>query len=358
MWTDTNPSPPSGPRRRKRSSPRRLSGESSRRTPRTTGRRGSALLAVLWLSAALAAIAFSLSHTVRGETDRAATAGDGLRAYHLAAGAVQRASLQLLWYTQNPGGSKLTPSRPVILQFPTGVALVEFIPEASKLDINSEPPEVLFRLLSALGTDPTRAREVALAIEDWRTILSPNAFSQFDQFYLSQTPSFRASHASFLETEELLMVKGVTPDLYYGTWLPNPEARDDAPRLVPRAGLRDCLSVFGSKTTLDINTARPEVLMAIGLAPEPVTNIVQRRRIAPITGETLPQLMEFMGPAAARVGLGGGTIWTIRATAQVRLPDGRLSDMKRTVAAMVKYMPAGYDSPLHILRWYDTAWSN
>jgi hypothetical protein len=24
----------------------------------------------------------------------------------------------------------------------------------------------------------------------------------------------------------------------------------------------------------------------------------------------------------------------------------------------VKYMPVGYDSPIHILRWYDTAWSN
>jgi hypothetical protein len=49
---------------------------------------------------------------------------------------------------------------------------------------------------------------------------------------------------------------------------------------------------------------------------------------------------------------------TIRATARVRLPDGRLSDLKRTVAAQVKYMPTGYDSPIHILRWYDTAWAN
>ena len=29
-----------------------------------------------------------------------------------------------------------------------------------------------------------------------------------------------------------------------------------------------------------------------------------------------------------------------------------------SVGAMVKYMPKGYDSPIHILRWYDTAWSN
>jgi len=28
------------------------------------------------------------------------------------------------------------------------------------------------------------------------------------------------------------------------------------------------------------------------------------------------------------------------------------------VGAQVKYMPPGYDSLIHILRWYDTAWSN
>src|SRR5271157_5393786 len=54
--------------------------------------RGSALLAVLWLSAALAAIAFSLSTTVRGETERASTSVDGMRAYYLAVSAVDRAS--------------------------------------------------------------------------------------------------------------------------------------------------------------------------------------------------------------------------------------------------------------------------
>ena len=321
-------------------------------------RRGSALLAVMWLAAALAAIAFSLSNTVRGETDRAATAGDGLRAYHLAAGAVQRASLELMWYMQNPVGDKLVLGRPLIVPFPTGVAVVELIPEASKLDLNSEPPEVLFRLLSALGADPVRAREAAYAIDDWRTLLPLNAFTQFDQFYLAQTPSFRASHSSFQETEELLLVKGVTPDLYYGSWTPNPQAADDAPRLVPRGGLRDCVSVFGSRGAVDVNTARPEVLLAIGLAPEAVSALVQRRRVAPFTVETLGQMAEFLGPAGARLRLGGGTIWTVRATAQLRLPDGKLSDIKRTVAAMIKLMPPGYDSPLHILRWYDTAWSN
>jgi general secretion pathway protein K len=319
--------------------------------------RGGALLAVLWLSAALAAIAFSVSNTVRGETDRASTVSDGLKAYHLAAGAVQLAALEVLWES-NPGifGTRTTTAIPRVMQFATGVATVEMIPEAAKLNLNGETPEGLFRLLRALGTDPARATEIAAAIQDWRTVVPPGTFTQFDQFYLVQTPSFRASHASFQETEELLMVKGVTPDLYYGTWIPVPDA-PAGQRLAPRAGLRDCLSPFGS-AAVDVNTARPEVLLAVGVPPDVTASVMQRRRLAPFTAETFPDLLRSAGEAGSRLRMGGNTMWTIRATAQLRTPDGRLGDLKRTVAALVKYMPPGYDSPMHILRWYDTAWSN
>src|SRR4051794_22444351 len=59
--------------------------------------RGSALLAVLWLSLALSAIAFSLASTVQGETERTSTAVDGLRSYYLATGAIERAILYMQW---------------------------------------------------------------------------------------------------------------------------------------------------------------------------------------------------------------------------------------------------------------------
>src|SRR4051794_28408126 len=59
--------------------------------------RGSALLAVLWLSLALSAIAFSLANNVQGETERTSTAVDGLRSYYLATGAIERAILYIEW---------------------------------------------------------------------------------------------------------------------------------------------------------------------------------------------------------------------------------------------------------------------
>src|SRR5438445_4004453 len=107
--------------------------------------RGSALLTVLWISAALAAVAFSLANTVRGETDRTSTELDEIRSYYLAVGAVDRASVEVLWTAAF--GNPLIPKGAawVDYTFPTGVAHVELIPETAKLDVNSVPPEQLGR---------------------------------------------------------------------------------------------------------------------------------------------------------------------------------------------------------------------
>jgi general secretion pathway protein K len=142
--------------------------------------RGGALLAALWLSAALAVIAFTLATTVRGEAERASTDSDGTRAYYLAAAAVRRATLRLLWTRQNPNLASLYPVGPsVVMPFPEGEALVEVIPEAAKLNLNASRPEDLYRLLLALGVEPGRAREIALAIVDRLTPRAVEGASPF-----------------------------------------------------------------------------------------------------------------------------------------------------------------------------------
>ncbi|HWB84997.1 MAG TPA: hypothetical protein VG675_12705 [Bryobacteraceae bacterium] len=324
--------------------------------------RGSALLAVLWLSAVLAAIAFSLSSTVRGEIERASTEVDGLRSYYLAMGGLDRAALDVLWSVQNPSHRTIPQGATFVdYHFASGDVHVEIVPETAKLDVNAAPPEELYRLLVALGDNDDRARETALAIVDWRSPVSGDGPSPFDQYYLSLTPSFRASHASFQEIEELLQVKGVTPDLFYGTYVPAQTTDGEPsgePRLVRRDGLIQCLSVFGSKDQVDVNTAAPAVLAAIGLPPQVVNALLERRKMAPFNRDQLAAFMNSLGLPADRLRVEGKSIVTLRATARLRLANGHLSDLRRTVAADVKYMPSGYTSPIHILRWYDTAWSN
>jgi general secretion pathway protein K len=310
---------------------------------------------VLWLSAALAAIAFSVSTTVRSETDRASTAMDGLRAYYLANSALERAQLELLWSVLHPEKGLLRPGIKLIeYHFATGDARVEVIPEASKLDVNHVPVEMLYRLCLALGIDPTRAQQIAAGIDSWRRVPTEGPG------YQPGGPSFQFPHASFQEIEELLLVPGITPDIFYGTYLPAPEgAGANGPRLVPRQGLADCLSVFGSNgSAVDANAASPAVLIALGLPPQAVALLLERRRALPFTEQTLGDFLQSVGANGVPLRVEGRSIITYRATARLRLANGQLSDLRRTVAEQVKYMPAGYDSQIHILRWYDTAWSN
>jgi type II secretory pathway component PulK len=94
--------------------------------------RGAALLAVLWLAAGLSAIALTIANTVRGETERSSTEADGLKAYYLAAGAIDR----MLLYLEKAGSFRKPDktamiqefTRVLALDFPTGVVIGEIIP--------------------------------------------------------------------------------------------------------------------------------------------------------------------------------------------------------------------------------------
>ena len=307
---------------------------------------------VLWLAAALAAIAFSVAVNVRSETDRVASSADGLRAWYLATGSVERGIQWMMWGLTGgtPKGStgwqygmpRLT------MSYASGDAIVELIPEASKLNINTASPDDLTRVITVVAGDAGRAAQIAAAIVDWR---SGSGGGQFDQYYFSISPTFQARHASFQEIEELLSVEGMTPELFYGNYV-----SDSSGRLYASGGLRDCLSVWGSMTSFDINTASPALMEAMGMAASDVSAVVARRRDQPFhnMGE-----VSAMGVNAPRMGVGGVVIWTLRATARLRRPDGGPSEFVRTASATVKLLnPQNYPAlPVHVLRWYDDAWS-
>src|SRR5579863_3493752 len=318
--------------------------------------RGGALLMVLWLSAGLAAIAFSVSSSVRTETERVSTSAEGLRAAYLASGAVERGIQWIIWGGdfRNPDGSPRFWGRQSSLSmwFPSGAALVEVIPEASKLSLNGASPDDLYRVVFSVSGDPDRSRQIVEAILDWRS--SVPAPTVFDQYYFTLNPTFRARHTSFQEIEELLLVRGMTPELFYGNY-----TADENGRLYARGGLRDCLSVWGSTGPFDLNTASPALMEAMGMPPDISAAIVARWQ-SQVFGAM--QDAAAIGPVPPRFAIGGGnTNWTLRAAARLRRPDGTFSDVVRTAAASVQIphrtRPGGPLTPLRVLRWYDDAWS-
>jgi general secretion pathway protein K len=234
--------------------------------------------------------------------------------------------------------------------FPTGAVTTEIIPETAKLNVNGAPSRELMALLLALGAAPDQADVIVQGIVDWRTATPGGSFTAFDQYYLSLAPSFRARHASFQEIEELLLIRGVTPDLFYGSY-----ARDAQGRLLPRPGLRDCLSVYGSTGQVDVNTAEPAVMQAIGVAADAAAAIASLRKVTPIRGIEQVSAFASAGAGVGRLSIALGPIVTVRATARLRLANGQWSDLRRSVSAMVKFLGPEWNPPFHIMRWYDNA---
>jgi general secretion pathway protein K len=317
--------------------------------PSKQNQRGGALLMVLWLSAALSAIAFSVAISVRSEIDRTSTSVEGLRAYYMACGAAERAVNYMLYGPgpRNPLGAPLwwEPGMPLILlPFPDGAAAVEVIPESSRFNVNTISSEDLFKLLLALGLPPDAARQVAQAVLHWRG----GGGGTLDTLYLSRTPSFRAPHASVDQLEELMSVMGITPELFYGGYARTPDGG-----IVPRPGLRDCLSVYSSGAPFDINTVSPAVMLASGVPPAGVEALVNLRRQAPI--RAIGAVAPLLGPAVGRFRVGGDQVYTLRATARLRRPDGALSDLRRSVAMTVQLYTKTSPDQFRVLAWQDNA---
>jgi general secretion pathway protein K len=321
--------------------------------------RGGALLTVLWVSAALAAIALSVSTSIRAETDRASSAADGLRATYLATGSVDRASQWLLWGTGSDrffDRHHYSEKSRLYFSYPSGDVVVEMMPEAAKLDINQASGEDLIRLITALTGDAERATQIASGILAWRgggggpgpsDALSPSAGS-----------TFQPRGASFEEIEELLLIQGMTPELFYGNYV----AEGD--RLSPRGGLRDSLSVWGSMGPFDANAVSPALLEMLGASPGAIAQLMQRRAQAPF--HNLAEVAALGIPVERLQVDGEHLIWNIRATARLRRPDGSSSDVVRSASAVAKLMVPPPPTPrnrqrlpirLRVLRFYDDAWS-
>jgi len=107
-------------------------------------------------------------------------------------------------------------------------------------------------------------------------------------------------------------------------------------------------------------------MQATGIAPDVAAAIYALRKSAPI--RTAGQLAPFRGGGGGigrleigRLELNTPQAITLRATAQLKLSNGQLSDLRRTVSELVMFLSE--DSELfkpgqpryHVMRWYENA---
>jgi hypothetical protein len=142
--------------------------------------------------------------------------------------------------------------------------------------------------------------------------------------YMKLPVPYQARNGNFQDTDELLQVKGVTPDIYYG--------HDDKPGLVDFVSAR-------SRGTVNVNTAPPPVLSAVGLSDAEINDVVQARTSSPYA--TVPG--RFGG---RRVTVGSNT-FRIESEGIVN------GDPKARIVAIVQKTAAGTGTPpsIAVLSW-------
>ena len=123
------------------------------------------------------------------------------------------------------------------------------VDEESKININKVEPAVLERLFRiVLSWGEAEASDLAASIIDWRdkdSELSAPFGGAEDQYYRNLDYPYEAKDAQFESLDELLLVKGITEDIF--------------------KNIKGYITIYGNGS-VNINTAPKVVLLALGLS--------------------------------------------------------------------------------------------
>ena len=115
-----------------------------------------------------------------------------------------------------------------------GTVSIKIIDRERFVNINTANAQELQQVLTLMGVDADSISVVADSILDWvDTDDSPRLAGAESDYYQSLTPPYYAKNAPIDDLSELLLVKGVTPEMYYGGSATNSSApqRPQNPKL-------------------------------------------------------------------------------------------------------------------------------
>lgn len=176
------------------------------------GQQGLALVAVLWMIAALMVTAMGVVHAVRGEV-RAVTSFREMAA----AGALGDAGVVLA--ARELAGARVRDSRlqQYEIAFEQAAIGIQVVPLTGLIDLNSAAEPLLTDLIAIAGeVDRGFAARLAQRIIDWRDADDqPQPDGAEDGAYAAAGSPFRTRGGPFESPEDLLQVLDVDFDLYY-----------------------------------------------------------------------------------------------------------------------------------------------
>ena len=256
--------------------------------------RGIALLIVLWVMAILTVTAFSFSVMTRAESYGTLAFKEGVEKKLLAEAGIERGIMEIVYRSINR-------NQAVILEGmeawkPDGTAhtvdtgeggyVVRLIDESGKISLNGLTDSsgiVLKKLLIDRGTSSEHADIIVDSILDWKDADDLHRLSGAESdYYLSLAKPYKARNADFETLEELILVRGITPEILYGT---------DKTK-----GIIHFLTAYGRTARINLNAAPKEILAALpGMDAAMADRIIEFRGSSEIRGDAA--VRDFLGAA-------------------------------------------------------------
>jgi len=244
--------------------------------------RGFALLSVMLVLALLAVVVTEFAMTTRLESSMIRAYRDGVLATHLAEAGVQQALREIqgpgtlvaldldgtltFYRASDPAATPVKVSPLPRQKVPLGAGEFSYriTDEEARINVNTATPERIESLLISMGLDKQVRDVVGDSLQDWKDPddLHRANGAESEDYYLKLPVPYRARNGALQDTAELLQIRGVTREIYTGA--------DGHP------GLADLVTVVGCDT-VNMNTAPPAVLTALGLSAAEISEIVATR---------------------------------------------------------------------------------
>jgi len=285
----------------------------------TASERGFVIVAVLWILAALSALATIFSVYLSNSAQALAVNDTGLKAEALVSASLELSTYQLLL-----AGDE---ARPALGSFnfrlDNADVLVTFTSEAARIDLNFASKEMLAGLFTALGADQQASKEYADRIVGWRTRPVANTANGEEALYAAAGLAYSPRQSLFTHVNELSLVLGLPPAL--------------VDRALP------FVTVFSGSSNVDVLIAPPEVIAALpGMTPSALKEFLSQR---PALSKDQSAIATALGPARASATIAKSISFRILTT--VQFDNGRRTSSEVVIAL------GGNKDPCRVLSWQD-----
>jgi general secretion pathway protein K len=313
--------------------------------------KGIALITVILIVAILVVLAIELNRSSRADIYDAANISDGIKLTYIAKSGFYGAASLLInskneYETLRDDWANTEALSVQSKQlFTDGYFVVKVEDEAGKIPLNKlvsgnaynmEIKQMLIRLLSQpeFELDKRKVEEIVDALKDW--IDEDNEVTGAggeNLYYATQNPSYEAKNAPLDCIEELLMIKGITKELYAGG--------NGKPSLAQ-------LVTVDSEGIININTAPNMVLRALSdaITPQLADRMDEYRRAK---GNDLSSVNWYENVSGMAKGVIPANMITVKSNYFKIYSTGKMNSMERNIVSVVKILPE--NKSVQIVKW-------